>query len=154
MPSLLYFWGPGPSFLLSPRDRSALSFYITCSLLLSCQRTCCLLSSPTFLISAVLATGLLYSSYFFFFCVSSGSCPCSHVPQLSWEKVNISLPFSARVIMHSWPQHKAHSCILWLLLAVYLLLQYWNDSHCDHSSTKKRQIAKKQDCTHCPGSNT
>lgn len=109
MPSLLYFWGPGPSFLLSPRDRSALSFYIACSLLFSCQRTCCLLSSPPFLISAVLAIGLLDTSYFFFFCVSSGSCPFSHVPQLSWEKVNISLLFSARVIMHAWPQHKAHS---------------------------------------------
>ena len=45
------------------------------------------------------STCLMHPTWFFLF-ISPGLYYFSYVPWLSWEKVNIALPFSARLILH------------------------------------------------------
>lgn len=85
-----------------------------------------LASAPqsTIFLHAGLATGLLHSPWLFFSHISSGFCLSSWVSAFP-RKVSISVSFSAGVVMHCQPQHKAHGRALWLFLTVHLLLQYW-----------------------------
>ena len=117
---LLQFWEPGSYLSLFPQDRTGLFVYR----LFSAVRgfAACLFPVP-FLPLVSFTLPVLFLLFLF---ISPGSYSFSYVPWLSWEKVDIALPFSARLVLHSRPPCKEQSCVLWLLMTVYLLLQCHN----------------------------